>query len=683
MNRRGAVSKIKLIMSAISVAALISMVCTVCHAATYYVDSRLGRDSSSGLTPATPWKTVARVNSLSFYPGDIILFRRGGCWHEALEPHTSGSSRGSILFGSYGAGPLPILTNSVKVSGWAPDRGGFRWKRIWSAAEQAGTSHWTTNSLSEPRNYRLIVEGRFVSEKASTLRMKVAGHPSEETSIGAVSIGERADAGFDFRGSPSRLIFSGAAAFTVHPGESSFSDPLAFTLLPGEDYLVAFQMPAADKYYFVQLLAAGGGVFKKTNADETLETHATGYRSMGTIPLLQALEAKSPRTAMAHVFETAFLSTPTRLFNKRGLQSQRDTIDDLKFDGDWYYDYTAKKLYMYSSVPIHATDQIEVLGHLREGIRITDTGNLVFEELIVRRFLEAGIVSSGSHNLSFTNLDVSFNGSSGYSLENGSADVTIRGGAIHDNGWAADGDRNGIAIGGHGAGSNNIRISSVDIYRNSNPNIELSVTDQGQNAANVTVEYSQLHDGYEQGFKIDGGTSGVLLNRNLIYHNRKSGYYSNDNRFGDPAVRIFNCVIWENGGNEMTASTPNLFIASNGTILRNNIIGNSPGYEMQIPEGYAVDSDYNLWFHSGKFILLKDRPFVPPRLDPRLDIHSHVGDPQFVDARRANFRIKLGSPAIGRGLDLNNVYGLAAPPGTPPGVSWDLGAFEYTTGQAH
>lgn len=58
-------------------------------AATYYVDSRGGNDARDGLTTATAWQTVAKVNqgppSASYRFGDTVLFRRGGAWNEKLD----------------------------------------------------------------------------------------------------------------------------------------------------------------------------------------------------------------------------------------------------------------------------------------------------------------------------------------------------------------------------------------------------------------------------------------------------------------------------------------------------------------------------------------------------------------------------------------------------------------------
>src|SRR5215467_1036359 len=53
---------------------------------TYYVDSIQGKDQSAGMSPATAWKALAKVNSTTFAPGDRILFKSGDKWTGQLWP---------------------------------------------------------------------------------------------------------------------------------------------------------------------------------------------------------------------------------------------------------------------------------------------------------------------------------------------------------------------------------------------------------------------------------------------------------------------------------------------------------------------------------------------------------------------------------------------------------------------
>src|SRR5947207_8890637 len=66
-------------------------------AATYYVSSS-GNDANSGLDAASPWQTVAKVNSTIFAPGSQILFERGDQWRESLMASSSGTAEQPITF---------------------------------------------------------------------------------------------------------------------------------------------------------------------------------------------------------------------------------------------------------------------------------------------------------------------------------------------------------------------------------------------------------------------------------------------------------------------------------------------------------------------------------------------------------------------------------------------------------
>ncbi|OQP53476.1 hypothetical protein A4H97_23845 [Niastella yeongjuensis] len=74
----------------------------------YYIDND-GSDSANGLTPATAWKSLAKVNSVTFQPGDSILFKRGNSWTGTLVIKSSGSASARITFGTYGSGDKPKI----------------------------------------------------------------------------------------------------------------------------------------------------------------------------------------------------------------------------------------------------------------------------------------------------------------------------------------------------------------------------------------------------------------------------------------------------------------------------------------------------------------------------------------------------------------------------------------------
>jgi hypothetical protein len=98
-------------------------------AATFYVDAAGGVDTNDGLSTATAWKTVAKVNGSTFAAGDQILFKRGGVWNESLVPPSSGASGNPIVFDAYGTGEAPTLTGYVGLpsASWTLDSGNI-WK---------------------------------------------------------------------------------------------------------------------------------------------------------------------------------------------------------------------------------------------------------------------------------------------------------------------------------------------------------------------------------------------------------------------------------------------------------------------------------------------------------------------------------------------------------------------------
>jgi hypothetical protein len=103
--------------------ALIPFVKKAPTATIYYVSSS-GNDANNGTSTATPWKTIAKVNSVwaagTFAPGDQILFKRGDTWTgETIVPTESGTSGNHIFIGAYSTGTSnPIISGFTTVTSW-------------------------------------------------------------------------------------------------------------------------------------------------------------------------------------------------------------------------------------------------------------------------------------------------------------------------------------------------------------------------------------------------------------------------------------------------------------------------------------------------------------------------------------------------------------------------------------
>lgn len=75
----------------------------------YYIDSEFGNDTNDGESPASAWKTLGKINGVTFLPGDQILFKAGGIWNGQLHPQGSGAEGRVIAIGMYGEGKKPLI----------------------------------------------------------------------------------------------------------------------------------------------------------------------------------------------------------------------------------------------------------------------------------------------------------------------------------------------------------------------------------------------------------------------------------------------------------------------------------------------------------------------------------------------------------------------------------------------
>ncbi len=89
------------------------------HAAStaYYVDSVSGNDVNSGMSESAPWKTLAKVSSITLGPGDRVCFRRSRQFRGMLNLHGSGTRSALIVIDAYGTGSKPVILGDSTVDG--------------------------------------------------------------------------------------------------------------------------------------------------------------------------------------------------------------------------------------------------------------------------------------------------------------------------------------------------------------------------------------------------------------------------------------------------------------------------------------------------------------------------------------------------------------------------------------
>ncbi len=119
-------------------------------AGNYYVSSSQGKDSYSGLSQDYPFKSIEKVNSLTFNPGDKILFKCGDSWaNEMLIINDSGTVSSPITYGSYprDCDSRPIISGSAPITDWVHSSGNIYVADLSAPANSTAFSETDTTQI--------------------------------------------------------------------------------------------------------------------------------------------------------------------------------------------------------------------------------------------------------------------------------------------------------------------------------------------------------------------------------------------------------------------------------------------------------------------------------------------------------------------------------------------------------
>ncbi len=89
---------------------LFFFVTTKTNATSYYLNSRTGSDTNSGLTKDLAWKSLLHLGQDQFLPGDSILFAKGSAYTGGFVFKSSGTMAQPIVFSSYSVGAGTVLS---------------------------------------------------------------------------------------------------------------------------------------------------------------------------------------------------------------------------------------------------------------------------------------------------------------------------------------------------------------------------------------------------------------------------------------------------------------------------------------------------------------------------------------------------------------------------------------------
>jgi parallel beta-helix repeat protein len=143
---------------------------SVAYGQTNYYVSNSGSDANNGLTTATAWQTISKVNSVSFSSGDSILFNRGDSWNERLVPLSSG-----IHIAAYGTGNKPIISGFQTVTGFT--QSGNIWTKTISVPADLNMVLLNGNIAHKAR-YPNASELQYSSKDTNYLQTSLTGTPN-------------------------------------------------------------------------------------------------------------------------------------------------------------------------------------------------------------------------------------------------------------------------------------------------------------------------------------------------------------------------------------------------------------------------------------------------------------------------------------------------------------------------
>ena len=88
---------------------LLTLLSSDAFATTYYVSSSIGSDTNNGLNEWSPYKSIDKINSMSFAQGDSILFKSGDYWEGMFWIKGSGTVELPIVVDRYGGLEQPVI----------------------------------------------------------------------------------------------------------------------------------------------------------------------------------------------------------------------------------------------------------------------------------------------------------------------------------------------------------------------------------------------------------------------------------------------------------------------------------------------------------------------------------------------------------------------------------------------
>lgn len=151
------------------------------EAATYYISPAGNDTANNGTNPATPWKTLAKVNATTFAAGDQILFQSGQTFaapaaSDALIVKGSGTSDANrIVYGTYGGSAPAIISQPTAGRNGIKFASTNDWVTI-QDLEIVGPHAWSPATAGAVTPYGIHLQGSSGNALQGTTIQRVVIH---------------------------------------------------------------------------------------------------------------------------------------------------------------------------------------------------------------------------------------------------------------------------------------------------------------------------------------------------------------------------------------------------------------------------------------------------------------------------------------------------------------------------
>ena len=579
---------------------------------TYFVSNSNGSDQADGHTPQTAWRTLDRVNSASFKPGDRVLFQRDNLWRGQLLPQ-SGADGKPVTYGAYGTGAKPILQGSVArdaANEWVQSE-----KNIWSTLPPTFREGAVRADLSGIK-WKLHTEAGAAADFKGTdgaatdyhLACRQPGTRQNHIQLViaplAVNAGERL--AFHFRARSSQpVIWVPAAVIKATAPYTPYGHDIGVAPRIGTEW--------QDFTIYLQI---------DRTADDARINFSLGTALPAGIELW--LQPGSIFAALGSPEPLLDADVGNIIFDHGQICGVKKwQREDLRRNDDYFYDQAGRKVWLYSDSPPtthHHSIELALKKH------IIDEGgrhHVTYEDLQLRYGAAHGIGGGNTSYITVRRCDIYFIGG-GHQLTRPDGKPVRFG--------------NGIEF--WNAGRHNLveHCRLWEIY-------DAALTNQGNGPDSEQVDITYRHNviwNSEYSFEYWNRPETVKTENILFEHNTcvDAGFGWGHNQRPD-----------RNGRHLMFGFNPAI---TREMVIRNNIFCNATDSCLRMNNDWHANLklDHNLWFQpAGPLFTILRHNFTADQLEDYrtatgFDLRSVIAAPNFRNAAQRDYRLAPGSPGL-------------------------------------